>query len=206
VPAKIIADWITAIDKSFENYNANLGAYNTFKADYNVYVNAWNEKYAELEEDWGLDTALTWYFGTGLFGIQETMKPPVPVLPNAYTGPSMYSGSGTTLNFLQREETWGLGLLTADVIPSSFPTGKIFGVLGSGEDMTLGAKFAKELPGSCTTSTQIVTLIPKADCGASCTKNTNIIASSNDWGFHLTAPTTPSAATAFETKKELNST
>jgi len=36
--------------------------------------------------------------------------------------------------------------------------------------MTLGAKFTKEDTDDCKASYQVLTVIPKADCGASCAK------------------------------------
>jgi len=48
------------------------------RVQYNAYVKEWNEKYAEIEADFGIRDVLTWYFKSGLFSIQEMMKPPVP--------------------------------------------------------------------------------------------------------------------------------
>lgn len=70
--------------------------------------------------------------------------------------------------------------------------------------MTLGAKFDKEVSGSCSPSYQVLTVIPKVDCGASCAKKVKVKASSNEWGYSFTVPTTPTAATAFDTKIELS--
>lgn len=69
--------------------------------------------------------------------------------------------------------------------------------------MTLGAKFSKEVSGSCSPSYQILTVIPKVDCGASCAKVVKVTASSNEWGFNFEPPTIPPEATAIESKTAL---
>ena len=69
--------------------------------------------------------------------------------------------------------------------------------------MTLGSKFTKEDPSDCKASYQVVTVIPKADCGASCAKKVKVKAKAYDWLNHLTSPTTPQAATPIEVKQAL---
>ena len=99
ISGKFIADWITGKYKEVDEYNAAVPVYDILRVQYNAYVREWNEKYAEIEADFGIRDVLTWYFKSGLFSIQEMMKPPVPQVPSAYDGPTMYT-SGTTLNFL----------------------------------------------------------------------------------------------------------
>jgi len=141
---------------------------------------------------WSLSNILDFYFGTGMHAINEKVKPPVPVTPIAYTGPELYS-SGTVLNYLQTVETWGLGLLTADVLTMA-GGGHAFGVLGEGIDTSLGAKLAAEDSSSCSASYFVVSVVPLAAQPGSKTFSATV--GTYEWGYDFEQPTTPSAATA----------
>lgn len=78
VPGKIIAEWMTSYSEQVDDYNLAVAAYDILRAEYNTYVQEWNAKYVELEDTFGLQTVVSWYFGSGLHAIQQKLKPPVP--------------------------------------------------------------------------------------------------------------------------------
>ena len=143
-----------------------------------------------------------------MFRIPQKVKPPVPITPLAYTGPELYdSGThSTVLGYIQQVETWGLGKLTTDTLKMAgagygWGAGHIFGVLGQGTNMTMGAKYTAEDSSACSASYYIVSVIPKtAQPG---TSGFEAVGSSNEWLYHFEAPATPSPATAMVERQAL---
>jgi hypothetical protein len=111
----------------------------------------------------------------------------------------LYSATAnTTVGYLDNLFTYGMGLLTADVLTVA-AGGKSFGALGEGNlktnagvDIastvtTYGSKFAKEVTGACDASYQILTVIPKSSQPGS--KTFTATFGSYDWKYNFVAPT-----------------
>jgi hypothetical protein len=122
------------------------------------------------------------------------------MLPSPYSG-SKYDSSVTasTVGYLQQLYSFGMGLLTADVLTVA-GGGKSFGALGEGNlktnagvDIsntitTYGSKFNKEVSGACDASYQILTVIPKSSQSGS--KTFTATFGSFAWKYNFDVPTT----------------
>lgn len=93
---------------------------------------------------------LDWVLGTNKFAYQYTVPFPSawPKSPSEYTGPRYIATvDSDSQNYIQTIETFGLGLLTADILTVA-GGGKSFGALGQGN---LKTNAGVDIPNTVTT-------------------------------------------------------